>query len=571
MPRETARDCLGSASTRAERPVRLGHYVIDVRANANVKSDRNAVLSIRDLSKRFVGQVALRDVSFDVKSAEVHALVGQNGSGKSTLIKVLSGYHLPDAGATVLVAGEPLQFGDPKASARVGLRFVHQDLGLVPTMDTVENFALATGYETGLGGHIRWRRQVTRARHGIQTLGYDFDVRRLVRTLTQAERTGVAIARALEDPAAGARESSEVLEGRIRVLLLDEPTAAMPRPDVARLFEVLAEIRSRGIAIIYVTHHLEEVFEVADRISVLRDGALVATHEAGGLDHDHLVDLLVSEEGLKPVRSQRRVEIQGTRDRAVTAGGEVILTAEGLTGRSMRGVSFSVRRGEVLGIAGLDGSGREEIAPALFGGRSRGGQVVMDNIELPSLRPDIALARGMGYVPADRLNDALVPTFLVRENLTLNRLRDFWRGAHLSRRQERVEASRWLDTLAVRPKNGEAPINALSGGNKQKVVLAKWLRLDPRLFILDEPTHGVDVGGKTEIHGLIDGMAERGITVIVCASDTNELVRLCTRVLILRRGAIRAELTGRDIDEERIDTLCLQVDERPELRDRAGQ
>ena len=509
-----------------------------VRAGAAVAvSGGESLLEVRGVSKAFGPTEALVEVDFDVRAGEIHALVGQNGSGKSTLVKILAGVHDPDGGSIAL-EGEEFDPRRPGEARLRGLRFVHQDLGLVDSLDVVENLALGRGYDVRFPRRISWRHERSQAHAALADLGYELDVRSLVGSLRASERTGIAIARALDG-----------WESAARLLVLDEPTASLPEAETARLFDVVRTIRARGVGVIYVSHHLDEVLALADRVTILRDGARVGTFDAEDLDHDRMVELIVG-----------RGSVTAGGDGALPPGPtehEPSLVAQNLSGAVLRGVSLRVGAGEVVGVAGLTGSGREEIGPALFGAAGRSGSVAVAGRVVPAERPDLAIAAGLGFVPADRKSLGLVASMVVRENVTLADLRPYRRGGMLRHRKERSDVDAWLAMLAVRPRDQTLGAMRLSGGNQQKVLLARWLRIQPRVLVLDEPTQGVDVGAKAEIHRRIVAAARDGTGVLVCSTDSAELVRVCDRVLIMQRGEIGAELLGRDISEERIDRLCL--------------
>lgn len=497
-------------------------------------------LRIEQLSKTFPGQRALIDVDLSVAPSEVHALVGQNGSGKSTIIKILAGYHQPDPGAAAWSADEELALGDAQAAVAAGIRFVHQDLGLVGSVSTVENLALTAGYQTGPGRRINWRSERRRAEEAMAALGApDIDVTAPVETLPAAQRTIVAIARALIGWEAGAR-----------LLVLDEPTATLPNDDVQRLFNVIHRLKARGVAILYVSHHLDEVFELADRVSVLRDGRNVGTVDVVGLDHDGLVELIVG----------HRIE-QGTASTA--ADGSPVLQVRGLRGGTVHGVDFDVHEGEVVGLAGITGSGREDVIGLVTGQLRRDDGVVrVAGREIPSYEPRSAMDAGVAFVPADRAVRGAITTMSVRENLTLTELSRHVRRGRLRRAKEIEETLDWIDRLSVKTSSTEALIGSLSGGNQQKVMFGKALRLSPQVLLLDEPTQGIDVGAKEQIHRLIDSAAAEGVATIVASTDTDELVRLCHRVLILVDGRVAASLTGDAIQPHHIEHTQLQTDRR---------
>lgn len=496
------------------------------------------LLSIRGLSKTFTGQRALRDVDFDVDAGEVRALVGQNGSGKSTLVKILAGYHKPDSGATATFSGESFELGDPAAAFAAGLRFVHQDLGLVPSLSAIENLALGRGFMRNRLGTIAWRREYATGNKLLEELGYKFDFRLPVSHLSASEKTGIAVARALEG-----------WEGAAKLLVLDEPTASLPAAEVTRLFEVVRAVRSRGVAIIYVSHHFNEVFEISDRVTVLRDGRHIDTRKTSDLDESGLIALTIgrSLEQFEPARS----------DAGRVAGQAPVLSIEQLSGSIVDSFDLDVHAGEIVGIAGVTGSGREELAGAIFGALPREGRVLVDGEAVPPDRPDRSMARGMVFVPPDRATNAALGELTLRENITISRLGPLYGALGLKPSRERSEVGDWLTKLDVVPNDPEAVFNNLSGGNQQKIVLARALRLAPRVLVLDEPTQGVDIGAKAAIHHTIRLAAESGAAVVVASTESEELVGLCDRVIILNEGHATTTLScvGLDPDEVTDHTL----------------
>ncbi|HVW47160.1 MAG TPA: sugar ABC transporter ATP-binding protein [Solirubrobacterales bacterium] len=496
---------------------------------------RRPVLDISDLSKTFPGTRALDNVAFDLYPGEVHALVGQNGSGKSTMIKILAGFHQPDDGARIELAGEEVTIHDTATSRDLGFRFVHQELGLVDELDTVENLALGEGYETGFGGRIRWRAARREARERIQALGYDFDVRRPVRELAASERTGIAIARALHD-----WESA-------KVLVVDEPTASLPSHEVAVLFEAIDRVRAKGLGVIYISHRLDEIFALADRVTLLRDGRVVGTYGTGELDEKKLVSLMVG-----------GVELSPRIPRDPTVESKPVLEVKGLCGEIVEDLSFTANSGEVLGIAGLTGSGREEVLRLLFGDLPRTGEVTIEGRPVRPERPTEAVAAGIALVPADRTGSGSIIGLSVRENTTLT---DLARHSHavgrLSKKEELAETREWIEALDIRPPYPEAVFDSLSGGNQQKVVLAKWLRLKPRAILLDEPTQGVDVGAKATIHALARKAAAEGATVVVASSEDAEICDICDRAIIMRNGQIAGQIEVESMTPETIAEMQL--------------
>jgi ribose transport system ATP-binding protein len=489
-----------------------------------------------NINKTFGGTRALQDVDFELRAGEVHALVGQNGSGKSTLIKVLAGFHEPDPGAVALVHDTPLALGDSDAAHAAGLRFVHQDLGLIDALDCADNLALGFGFATGFAGRIVWRRQRAAARAALARLGQDFDVRVPVSHLNAFEKTALAITRALQDVDARS------------VLILDEPTAAMPKPEVDRLFTLIRRVAAQGTAVLLVSHHLDEIYAVADRVTIFRDGLRVATEDMAGLPRADLIQRMTGGHLVAVEHSPRASE------------GPIALSVHGLASGVLDGIEFDVRRGEVLGIAGLNGSGRDEVCELIFGARQRSGVVEVSGKVLPPGRPDLAIAAGCALVPANRRLDGLVMEHSVRENLTLVDVARFWRRLRLQRRQETNSVRDWIARLGIRTQSPEQAVDALSGGNQQKVVLGKWLCVQPVVLLLDEPTQGVDVGAQSEINRQIRAAADAGAAVLACSSDEGELSQLCDRVLVLYDGHIVDEMTGNQLTAREIARRCLRPD-----------
>jgi ribose transport system ATP-binding protein len=503
----------------------------------------STALSVRGLSKTFVGQRALVDVDLDVAPGEIRALVGENGCGKSTLIKILAGFHEPDAGAAVSVAGEPLALGQPGAGEAAGLRFVHQDLGLVAGLDGVDNLALGRGYRARRAGLIDWAGERRAAQAALRRLGYEIDLRTPVGRLTISERTAVAVARALRGSVGGkpAQAQRDGDPGAATMLVLDEPTANLPAAEAARLFALVRSVRDSGVSVLFVSHHFDEVFALADTVTVLRDGRVVATRPVAGLTEPELVELVIG----RPLELHEDLGLRSAR-------ADTVLSASGLRGQVVAGVDLDLHAGEVLGVAGITGSGREELAGMLFGGLPRTGTVSVAGDVVPPRRPDRAIAAGMGLVPAERHANAAFLAASLRENVTLVDVRRNVVAGLLRHRRERSDVAHWLERLQVRPARSETAMAALSGGNQQKVVLARWLRQEPRVLVLDDPTQGVDVGAKAEIHGLIDEAAANGTAVLVLSSDHEELARLCHRVLVLRSGVVADELRPPALTAERL-------------------
>lgn len=497
-------------------------------------------LSVRNATKIFGAQVALDHVSIDVAPGEVRALVGQNGCGKSTLIKILAGFHAPEPGTEATVGGESLPFENPVASEAVGLRFVHQDLGLVGNLDAVDNMAMGQGYITNPTKTIKWRKERAHAREALAALGYDINVKVPVAGLQMSERTAVAIARAMSD-----RGSP------VKMLILDEPTANLPNAEAQRLYQLVRRVADSGVAVLFVSHHFDEVFEMADSVTVLRDGKHIITRQVEGLTEEELIELVVG----------RKLEEHDKESAEAREHGVEILALSNVSGGSVIGLDLTLHRGEVVGVAGITGSGRESVAPVVFGGMERGGEVTVEGTVLPQNRPDISIERGIALVPAERHANASLLDQTLRENITLVDPGRHMTMGILRRRPERSDVRVWLDKLTVKPGGQtEYTMTQLSGGNQQKVILARWLRQEPSVLILDEPTQGVDVGAKADIHKLIDEAAAQGTAVLVCSTDHEELVRVCDRVVIMRRGRAAEILRGNEITADNITAATIGRD-----------
>jgi ribose transport system ATP-binding protein len=496
---------------------------------------RRPSLEVTGLTKTFGATRALDAVDLTVRAGEVHALLGENGSGKSTFIKILSGFHAPDTGASLTVRGEPITAGSSSAAEAHGLRFVHQDLGLVSTLSVADNYALGAGFPT-TWGKVRVGELHRRIREDLARLGMQIDPRTLVSALAPAQRTAVAVARALSTPAGRTPPA---------LLVLDEPTATLPSHEVDQLLDVVRSVAATGTGVLYVTHHLEEVFRVADVATVFRDGRRVACTRVDQLTRAQLITQMVGSEF---------DETHALSAQVTEASTEAILDVRRLSAGLLRHLDLSVRPGELVGIAGLTGSGRESVLGLIFGASvAETGTVRVNGRELRPGDCSGAIAAGVALVPADRSTHGAVMTLSAAENLTIADLRPLWRLPQMRRRAEREEVASWFTRLDVRPANGQSrPLATFSGGNQQKVLLAKWLRRKPSVLLLDEPTQGVDIGAKAEIHRQVIAAAASGAAVLVSSADIDELVALCHRIVVLAGGVAVAELTGTDINPEAI-------------------
>ena len=467
------------------------------------------------LVKQFTGTLALDHVDFDVRRGEVHALLGQNGAGKSTLIKVLAGVYKADAG-DIVFDGRPAQLGaDP-----LPIAFIHQDLGLVEWMTVAENVAIQTGYPRSWTGLVSWPRVKSAAARALAIMSSDLDPETPVSSLPAAERSLVAIGRAL------AIKSD--------IIVLDEPTAALPEADVERLLETLRRLRASDIGVVYVTHRLDEVLRIADRVTVLRDGRRLATIAARETNADELVEMIVG-------RSMSEAFVRPAPPSELGAFSAADLVAE-----HVGPVSFSVAAGETLGLVGLRGAGHHTVGRAIFGHtRMASGRLTLDGQPIAFSSPAEAMAGGVGFVSSRRAEEGLASNLDVRENIYLNPAAS-GRGVleWIPRARELGEAQAAVRRFSIKTAGVDEPVATLSGGNQQKVVLARWMEADLKLLILEEPTIGVDVGAKADIYHLLQSSLRKGLAVLLISSDFEEVERICHRALVFSRGQVAAEIPG---------------------------
>ena len=484
------------------------------------------MLRALELRKDFGGLTVLHPMSVDFRPGEVHALMGENGAGKSTLMKVLAGLYRPDGGH-VEWRGDRVTFASPHDALVAGIAMIHQELMPIPDLTIAENITLGAE-PCGRFGRIDRAAQFARARELLRELEADLDPARLMRTLTVAQTQVVEIAKAL------GRQAD--------VILMDEPTAALSDHEVAALFRAIVRLKARGVAIVYTTHKMDEVFRLADRISVLRDGRLVGTAPANELDPAKLISLMVGRE-MADVFPKRSVPED-----------EILLEVSGLTREpAYRDVSFQVRRGEVVALAGLMGAGRTEVVSALYGLQPASrGTIRLKGKPLIVSSPEDALAAGIGMVTEDRKGLGLIPALGVDQNITLTALRTFCRGQLIDHRAEDAVVGAKIEEFAVKASRPSQPIAQLSGGNQQKALLARCLLGDPDLVILDEPTRGIDIGAKAEIYALIQKLARAGKGVLLVSSELPEVISLAHRIVVLRRGAVAATLEAAETDQETV-------------------
>ncbi len=492
------------------------------------------ILALEGVSKSFAGVKALKDVSFDVRPGEVHALMGENGAGKSTLIKVMAGVHAPDTGE-IRVNGAVVRFASPREARAAGIATVYQELLLFPELSVAENIFLGHAPRTTMNA-LDWTKMRDEARRLLDELdSHDLDVDARVGSLSVANRQRVEIAKALSQDA--------------RVLIMDEPTAALSDTDARRLMDVVRRLRDRGVAIVYVSHRMPEIFALATRVTVLRDGAYVGTHDIGAITEGELVSMMVG----RPV-DQLFPKVD-------TEIGAPILELRNVSYRDeVEDISLTLRAGEIVGIAGLIGSGRTELALTIFGiTPATSGEILLDGRPVTITDPKQARDLGIAYVPEDRGLQGLIKPQTIRENLSLALLDRISTATIVDRAKETSLAKELIQRFGIRARGPEQRVRQLSGGNQQKVVLAKWVATEPRVLIMDEPTRGIDVGAKAEIHALMSRLAGQGLAVLMISSELPEVLGMSDRVLVMNNGRLVAEFDRDAATPDSVGTAMMQT------------
>jgi rhamnose transport system ATP-binding protein len=500
----------------------------------------NSVLQLTDVTKSFSAVRALKGVSFDLHPGEVHALLGENGAGKSTLIKIITGAHQPDSGA-IEVDGHKIHRLTPATAHAHGIAAIYQQPALFPDLSVAENIALALEKPTATRT-IRWRERHTRAAELLKRVGADINPFLEVRQLSMPEQQLVEIARAIGTGA--------------RILILDEPTASLTKKEVELLYAVIRDLRSHGVGMVYISHRLEEIFAIADRVTVLRDGESVGTNQIDSINEAQLIRMMVGREvstiypprspsSLPLPRGQGRGEGEETVLESIAPDSNIVLSVRNLAFRAsnITNVSFELHSGEILGLAGLVGAGRTELARILFGiTPADSGEILVSGQRVKIRTPRDAVEHGIAYVPEDRRRHGVVLEMSVAANITMGIHPEIFPGTWLRFDSERSVSENLVHALAIKTSSIDAPAATLSGGNQQKVALARWLAAKPKILILDEPTQGVDVGAKSQIHKLIRGLAAQGLAVLMISSDLPEILGMSDRIGIMRGGTIVAML-----------------------------
>ena len=508
----------------------------ETRAGGAAATDAAPVFRLDGVTKRFGGVVAVEDVAFDLRPGEVHALVGENGAGKSTLMKIVDGLYGPDVG-TLEVGGESASFSSPRDAEASGIAMIPQELDLFPELTVAENLFVGRKRPRTAWGGLDWETMRGEARKRLEELGVGLDATSAVKRLSAAEQQIVAIARALV--------------GEARAVIMDEPTSSLTERETHQLFGIIEDLTAEGVGVVYISHRLEEIFEISDRITVLRDGHHIKTAPASELDAEELVRLMVG----RPLHE--------LFTRSKSRPGETVLEIRGLTrDGEFEDVDLALRRGEILGLAGLVGAGRTELAQSIFGIRhTDSGEIFVDGEEARIHAPQAAMERGIFYVPEERRSQGLILPFSIKNNITLSILDRISRLGFVSR-SERGIADRFMGELSIRGAEVSDPVNRLSGGNQQKVVVAKSLAREPNVLLLDEPTRGVDVGAKSEIYRLMDDLAKEGKAILLISSELEEVLSMADRVLVMREGRISGEFSRGEATQENVMTAATGATEQ---------
>ena len=490
------------------------------------------ILELKGIRKSFSGVEVLHNVSFALRPGEVHALLGENGAGKSTLVKIITGVHQPDAGE-ILLNGEPVHFHDARESRQAGIAAIYQELSLFPDLDVAENIFVGRQPLT-TGRRVDWRKLYAEAGKLLESLGVKLDLKQKARTLSIAQQQMVEIARAFSINA--------------RILIMDEPTSSLTLHEVDDLFRLVRRLRAEGTGIIFISHRLEELYSLADRVTILRDGSYVGTRSMQEVTRDELIRMMV---GRTITNLFPKQDVQA---------GEVVLKVEHLSrAGSFYDVSFELRRGEILGMAGLVGAGRTNVARALFGVEpATRGRIQVNGREVAITSPLQAIRLGLAYVPEDRQLHGLIPAMPLTPNISLAMLPSYAQMGWLRDRLERKSAFDAALQMEVRANNIWQLARELSGGNQQKVVLAKWLSTNPRILILDEPTRGIDVGTKAAVHGLMSKLAGEGLSILMISSELPEILGMSDRVIVMREGYMTGEFSRAEATQENIISAATQ-------------
>ena len=482
----------------------------------------NSILQVKNVSKVFPGVKALDNVSIDIKKGEIHALVGENGAGKSTLMKILNGNYKKDGGE-IIFDGKEVELDNPISSKKLGISIIFQELNLIPTLSVAENIFL--GRLPQKDKRVDWNAVYTKAKEALDRIGYDLDLREMVSKLSVAQRQMVEIAKALS-------------YDNTRIVLMDEPSATLTSKECEVLFKVVKELKAQGISVIYISHRMEEIFEIADHVTVIRDGTVIDSRPIGEFTKDDITEKMIG----------RQLNNEFPK-RSGTMSDEEVLKVENLcVTEKIRDINFTLHKGEILGLAGLVGAGRTEIVKGIYGlDYIKSGDIYLKGKKVKLHSPADSIRHGMCYLSEDRKNEGLVGTSTVKWNLVMANFKRILTGGLLNAKKEKVVAEASVESLNIKTPSVEQIAFNLSGGNQQKIVMGKWLNTEADIFIFDEPTRGIDVGSKYEIYLLINKLVDEGKSVIFISSELPEVLGMSDRVLVIKDGHISAELTGENI------------------------
>lgn len=477
-------------------------------------------IEMLDINKTFPGAKVLNHIDFRIKLGEVQALMGENGAGKSTLMKILGGIYQKDKDSgKILVEGKETEINSVDDAKKYGISIIHQEISLAENMTVFDNIFMGREIDKSIKGFLNDKEMIRRAQAIVDELKVDIDVRKKVGDLSIAKQQMIEICRALLSNA--------------KVIVMDEPTSSLTQTEIDQLFEQIRKLKEAGIAIIYISHRMEEIFKISDTITVLRDGQLVGSKPVGELDNQKIIEMMVGRDLDNYMKNDEQLDV-----------GDVCLEVRNLNNRKLKDISFTLRKGEILGFAGLVGAGRTETARAVFGiDPISSGEILVHGKEVKIKNASDAIKAGIGYVPENRKEEGLVLMSSIRSNLTISVLEEFIKGCFVNRKKEDEIVDEYVNKLSIKMASTEQLVQFLSGGNQQKVVVSKWLATKPDILILDEPTRGIDIGAKTEIYHLIVEMAKSGVAVILISSEMEEIINLSTRIIVMYEGRIKAILT----------------------------
>lgn len=487
-------------------------------------------LQMKGITKRFPGVLALDDIDFEVTQGEVVALMGENGAGKSTLMKILSGAFSKDEGE-IFIGGRREEIKSPLTSIELGISTIYQELNVLPNLDIAEN--IFVGKELNKKGFVDKKNMHNEAKRLIEKVGLHIDTHTIVSNLSTAQKQMIEVARALSFDA--------------KLIIMDEPTSSLTETETDRLMQIIRELKKQNVAIIFITHRMKEIFDIADRVAVMRDGKMVCSLDVAGTNQDEVIKHMVGRE-VENIFDKEEVDI-----------GDVVLEVQNLATKDfLKDISFNVRKGEILGVAGLVGAGRSEVMRAVFGvDKKETGTIKIDN-KVVSINSTVdALKHGIGFLPEDRKDQALVLGMSLKENTTLACLEKLAKLHMINKRKEAEVSRDYTDKLRIKTPSIEQLVMNLSGGNQQKVVIGKWMATDPRILILDEPTRGIDVGSKKEIHQLMSQLAKSGVAIIMISSELPEILGMSDRIIVMHEGRIKGELMREEASQERIMKLAI--------------